>query len=376
MKLGFCLFKYFPYGGLQKDFMDVALKCQQDGHQVFVYTLSWQGDMPDGFQVHIIETSALSNHKKYQQYHQQMMRLSAQDGLDCLVGFNKMPALDVYFASDPSYRAKAHSWLQRLGGRYRHFMQYEEAVCGKESQTQILTLAPAQQQEYQQAWHTDDNRFTLLPPGISRQAMADSYAASHRVRVRAELGIAEDELLLLMIGSGFRTKGLDRALLALGALPQPLQEKTRLIVIGQDKPDSFAKMATRMGLANQVEILPGRDDIAAVMQAGDCLVHPAYREVAGKVILEAVVGGLPVLVMDVCGYAHHVEQADAGHVLPSPFVQQELNDKLLEVLTSDASRKRWRENGIAYGQSEDLYQMADVAAQFIQHHCSGRMEKQ
>jgi len=206
--------------------------------------------------------------------------------------------------------------------------------------------------------------------------MADSGAASHRTRVRAELGIAEDEFLLLMIGSGFRTKGLDRALQALGALPQPVQEKTRLVVIGQDKPDSFAKMAGRMGLANRVKILPGRGDIAAVMQAGDCLIHPAYREVAGKVILEALVGGLPVLVTDVCGYAHHVEQADAGHVLPSPFVQQELNDKLLEVLSGDVLRKRWRENGIAYGQSEDLYQMADVAAQFIQRHCGERMEKQ
>jgi len=119
MKLGFCLFKYFPYGGLQKDFMDVALRCQQDGHQIVVYTLAWQGDIPDGFQVRIIETSALSNHKKYQQYHLQMMQLSTQDELDCRIGFNKMPALDVYFASDPSYKAKPHGWLQRLGGRYR-----------------------------------------------------------------------------------------------------------------------------------------------------------------------------------------------------------------------------------------------------------------
>jgi UDP-glucose:(heptosyl)LPS alpha-1,3-glucosyltransferase len=375
MKLGFCLFKYFPYGGLQKDFMDIALQCQKDGHQVFVYTLAWQGEMPAEFQVRLIESKALSNHKKYEQYHQKMMQLSAKDGLDCVIGFNKMPGLDVYFASDPSYKAKAHNVLQRLGARYQHFMQYEEAVCGQASHTMILTLAPTQQQEYQRAWDIDDNRFILLPPGISRDAMQGSSAATDRTRVRSELGIAEDELLLLMIGSGFRTKGLDRALLALSALPQAMQNKTRLVVIGQDKPDSFDKMASKMGLSNHVDILPGRDDIAAVMQAGDCLIHPAYREVAGKVILEAVVAGLPVLVTDVCGYAHHVKQADAGYVLGPPFVQQELNDKLVETLASDTSRQRWRENGIAYGQSEDLYQMAEVAAQFMQRHCREKVEK-
>jgi len=129
-----------------------------------------------------------------------------------------------------------------------------------------------------------------------------------------------------------------------------------------------------MGLANQVKILPGRADIAAVMQAGDCLIHPAYREVAGKVILEAVVGGLPVLVSDVCGYAHHVEQAEAGYVLPSPFDQQQLNTGLLELLNNADLRQHWHNNGIAYGQTEDLYQMAEVAAQFIQQNCREKME--
>jgi len=374
MKLGFCLFKYFPYGGLQRDFMDVAQRCLAAGHEIYVYTLAWQGEMPAAFKVRIIESKAWSNHRKYEKYHQQMLRLRSQDQLDCVIGFNKMPGLDVYFASDPSYKVKPHNLIQRLGARYRHFIQYEEAVCGPVSQTHILTIAPAQQQEYQRAWDMEDSRFTLLPPGISREALPDSQAASHRARIRAEFGVKEDEFLLLMIGSGFRTKGLDRALLALKALPEPLRDKTRLGVIGQDKPDYFEKMAAGMGLANQVKILPGRADIAAVMQAGDCLIHPAYREVAGKVILEAVVGGLPVLVSDVCGYAHHVEQAEAGYVLPSPFDQQQLNTGLLELLNNADLRQHWHNNGIAYGQTEDLYQMAEVAAQFIQQNCREKME--
>jgi UDP-glucose:(heptosyl)LPS alpha-1,3-glucosyltransferase len=283
-----------------------------------------------------------------------------------------MPGLDVYFASDPSYRARQHDFLSRFSARYRHFMRFEEAVCGPSSQTHVLTLAPAQQQEYQQAWQMDEGRFTLLPPGISRDAMADEQAAVYRQQVRDELGIKQDEFLLLMIGSGFRTKGLDRAMAALAALPDALKSKTRLVVIGQDKPVSFVKMANDMGLGGQVTIMRGRGDIAKVMQAGDCLVHPAYREVAGKVILEAVVAGLPVLVSDVCGYAPHVRQADAGYVFDSPFDQQAFNARLQEVLQDERLRARWRENGIRYGREQDLYGMAEAAAQLVQQHCSSK----
>ena len=48
MKLAFVLFKYFPYGGLQRDMLRIAAACQQLGYEIHVYTLSWQGDIPDG----------------------------------------------------------------------------------------------------------------------------------------------------------------------------------------------------------------------------------------------------------------------------------------------------------------------------------------
>ncbi len=57
-----------------------------------------------------------------------------------------------------------------------------------------------------------------------------------RAAFRAEFGLAEDDLLLVQIGSGFKTKGLDRSLAALAALPDALRLRTRLIAIGADEP--------------------------------------------------------------------------------------------------------------------------------------------
>ena len=49
MIVAFCLYKYFPFGGLQRDFMRIASTVATRGHHVRVYTQSWEGDCPDAF---------------------------------------------------------------------------------------------------------------------------------------------------------------------------------------------------------------------------------------------------------------------------------------------------------------------------------------
>ena len=68
MQLAFTLFKYFPYGGLQRDFLRIALACQARGHAIRVYTLSWQGDIPAGFEVVQVPVKALTNPRRYEKF--------------------------------------------------------------------------------------------------------------------------------------------------------------------------------------------------------------------------------------------------------------------------------------------------------------------
>lgn len=42
--LAFCLYKYFPHGGLERDMLHIALACQSRGYTVKVYAASWRGE--------------------------------------------------------------------------------------------------------------------------------------------------------------------------------------------------------------------------------------------------------------------------------------------------------------------------------------------
>lgn len=365
--LAFCLFKYFPYGGLQRDFIRVALQCRDRGHGIRVYTLSWQGEIPEGFEVVIVPVNAITNHKRYERYGDWVHEHLEANPVAGVVGFNKMPGLDIYYAADSCYEDKAQNQrgqLYRAMPRYRHFSNFESAVFKPSSNTRILMISEVQKPLFQKYYGTEVERFKLLPPGISKDRIAPDNSHEIRSEFRKEYGIADDENLLLMVGSGFITKGLDRILLGMSHLPDELRRKTKLIVVGQDNPNAFLRMAKRLNIERRIIILSGRDDIPRFLLGADLLVHPAYVENTGTVLLEAMVAGLPVLATDVCGYAHYVDDAKAGRLVPSPFEQEDLNELLVEMLQSQ-ELQQWRQNGLNFGRFADIYSMPERAADEI-----------
>ena len=238
-------------------------------------------------------------------------------------------------------------------------------MFSRESTTEILMISQVQQPLFIRHYHTPLQRFHLLPPGIALDRRAPANAAEIRSEFRREFKLADDELLLVQIGSGFKTKGLDRSLKALAALPGELKRRTRLIAIGQDDPSKFKLQARALGVSEQVQILKGRSDIPRFLLGADLLIHPAYNENTGTVLLEALVSGLPVLVTDVCGYAHYIAEADGGRVMPSPFEQGALNHLLADMLADDERRAFWGRNGLAFADCADLYSMPQKAADVI-----------
>lgn len=368
MKLAFCLFKYFPYSGLSKDFLRILQECHDRGHELHVYVFEWQGEKPSGIKINVLSVLPLANHTQNASFYTQFKQQIALKEFDAIIGFNKMPGLDIYYGADYCYIARAvprYGQWYRLTPRFRNFYSFEKAVFDVRSSTTILSLSEREKGVYQQHYGTPENRFELLPPTLDISRKLTDELADIRATKRQELSISDDESLLLFIGSGFKTKGLDRAIKAVASLPEKLKEKTQLLVIGQDSEHTFQRLVAKMQLNEHVRFMGGRDDILEIMTAGDVLIHPAYSETTGTVLIEAIAAGLPVLATDVCGFAPHISKADAGIVLRSPFVQKELNENLCTMMQSD-DRQRWHDNGIAYGANPDLYRMPQTVSDLIE----------
>ena len=368
LRLAFCLFAYRPYGGLQRDFRRIAEVCALRGHKIDVYTMEWQGSIPEAFDVHIISVRRILNHHRSRHFCTLLAAKLQQQDYAVVIGFNRITGLDIYYAADPCYVTKIekqHSRLYRLSGRYRYFAAIEASIFKPESSTQILILSEQEIDKFVHFYQTPRERFHLLPPGIDPARQVPNNALSIRATFRAEHQLGEEDRLVLMVGSGFRTKGLDRALRALASLAQPLRKRTRLMVVGADNERPFRSLARRLGVIKQTHFMGGQPDVTRFMLGADLLIHPAYSENTGTVLLEAMIAGLPVLATDVCGYAFHIDLAEAGRILASPFQQLQLDKELAEMLDSP-QRAVWSENGIRYGHEVDLYSMPEVVTDHIE----------
>ena len=151
----------------------------------------------------------------------------------------------------------------------------------------------------------------------------------------------------------------------MGTLPEALRRNTQLIVRGQDDAAPFVRQAAVLGLRERVRILAGRSDVPRFLLGADLLMHPAYNENTGTVLLEAMVAGLPVLTTAACGYAHYVTDAGAGTVIADPFAQERLNAALVELLEAPEHRARCKQAGLAFADSADIYSMPERAADVI-----------
>lgn len=367
MRLVFCLHNYFPFGGLQRDFLRIALACQERGHSITVFTTRWQGKKPDGFEIRLLKISGLTNHRRALHFAQKASEALRLGSYDLVVGFNKMPSLDFYFAADPCLLHRLHnrSWLQRLGPRQRTYVALEREVFSPDSTTHIMILERREQERYQHAYGTPAERFTLLPPGIAIDRRFGPDSLELRQVLRQQYDLADDDMLILMIGSGFRTKGVDRAITALAALPHDLLSHCRLLVVGRGDAAPYVKLANRHGVADRVVFAGARDDVPSFLFGADLLLHPARTEAYGMVLLEAMAAGLPILVTDACGYAALVAEADAGCVLGSPFHQKELNELLRAMLVS-RHKPLWGQNGLAYVDRHDIFSLPEKAADLIE----------
>lgn len=362
MRFAFASFRYFPFGGLEKDMLRMAECAAARGHEAVILTGAWEDDkLPDtpGITVEIVPTRGKSNHARAASFCRNIKEVIAQGNFDCVLGLNRIPGCDFYFAADNCYAVempKKHAkWVLKTLPRYRTYLALEEAVAGKDSKTVILYIADHQKRDYQSCYATPDERLVLLPPGMNPACRRNANALETRAAKRRELQISDDQFMLLLVGSNFRQKGGDRAIRALAALPENIRSNCRLIFAGADKPDFCLKLARELDVVENIRFIGPRKDVPELLVSCDVLLLPARNEATGTVIVEAVSSGAPVIASGECGYAKYAALAGST-VLPEPW-QDSAFPRAIEELYLD--RERALRHAVEYSSTVNYTQRAD-----------------
>lgn len=194
----------------------------------------------------------------------------------------------------------------------------------------------------------DASGLTVIPNGVP-------VRTGDPVRVRAELGIAPEDLVVLAVGNLDERKGHMLLLRALQQLDdEGLGVPWRLVIAGgrggpQQEP--LERFAAEHGLAGRVHILTRRDDIPDLQAAAQVFAMPSLWEGLPMAMLEAMIAGNAVVASRTGGIPEAIVDGEQG-LLVAPGDVPALKQALRTVLVDREYRERLARAAKARGLTE------------------------
>lgn len=173
-------------------------------------------------------------------------------------------------------------------------------------------------------WHgASADRVRLVYNGVDLQRFSPALRDAWRERTRREIGVADDETLLLIVAHNFRLKGV-ATLLAAGKSLLRSGARVRIAVAGGKRVASWRALAERLGVGRQTHWLGAIDDPAPLYAAADVYVQPTFYDPCSLVVLEALACGLPTITSRFNGAGELITPGWQGNIVCDPSDPTEL----------------------------------------------------
>jgi glycosyltransferase involved in cell wall biosynthesis len=184
---------------------------------------------------------------------------------------------------------------------------------------------------------------TTVIPYSSRQRVGDATQVD-RARLRAELGLPEDALLVALVGRVEDQKGVDHLVRAARTVTAQVPAAHVVVVGDGTRRAEMERLTADLGLADRVHFTGWRHDLTDVMRSIDVLALPSRWEAFGIVNLEAMAAAKPVVGFAVEGIPEVVVHGETGLLSPAGD-EAGLAEHLVRVLVDPELAARLGEAG-------------------------------
>ena len=155
-------------------------------------------------------------------------------------------------------------------------------------------------------------KILAIPNGIAALASPGVVPAD----LREELGVREDELLILSMARLAPDKGLEY-LIEAAALLLRTERRFRIAIAGDGEVRAqLEELAFNLGVSDRVRLLGFREDVSDLLAACDLVVLPSLREGLSIALLEAMAAGKPIVATSIGSHRELASQAEIAQLVP------------------------------------------------------------
>jgi len=171
-------------------------------------------------------------------------------------------------------------------------------------------------------------------------SVADTSGA--RERIRKLLSIPTGVYLVGEVARLAPIKGYDDYVRAAAQVHQAMPN-TRFVAVGDALSEAYqqsiSELIARLGMERDISLLGFRHDVADIMGALDLLVLPSHYEPFGRVLVEAMAAGKPVIGTNVGGIPEIIENGTNG-LLVAPGSPDALAGAIIKILQNPDMARR------------------------------------
>ena len=189
------------------------------------------------------------------------------------------------------------------------------------------------------------HNFRVIHNGLDLSKLAN---LANSELARKSLGIAAEDVVILLLGTVCERKGQQDLVKALSLLPDKWHNKIRCFIVG-DRPSIYSnKLADMVAelpkeLRQRVTVVPETGEAGKYYKAADIFVCTSRVESFPRVILEAMACDLPIITTPVFGIKEQVRQGING-LFYTPDRPDELVAALISLLENKSVRQELAEN--------------------------------
>lgn len=196
----------------------------------------------------------------------------------------------------------------------------------------------------------DPAKVVTIHNGVDTTRFRPDPAA--RARLRAELGYADDDLVVGIVGRVTPSKG-HREFVDMAARLAATHPRARFLVVGEatrgeeDEGRAIVDGIADSDLRDRVTVTGFRRDVPDLLSAMDVFTFPSHNEAFGLALIEAMATGLPTVSADCDGVLDIVVEGVTGLMIPpkdgallAAATARLLDDGALRASLGQAGRER------------------------------------
>lgn len=335
MKIAFIVRHYNKTGGIARYTWELAEYCVAKGHEVHVFTASWEKEVHTNIIFHkipIVTSSFLQRKKKFA-WNNILEVLSfaifslwhvQRNKFDIIHAQGDYPGkVDVVTAHSchkawlAYARQHTHSLVEKLkksewNPLHLIICTIEKLNYTKGRYKKIIAVSQNTLNEIYSCYHVPESESMSIPNGVDTAQFHPCNKKQWRTYIRNQYGLSEQDVVLIFVGHEFKRKGLD---FVVNALAHFKNERIFLFVLGRDRIEPYYIQARKLGIGEKIIYIGFTSHTEQYYAASDIFVFPTAYEAFSLAISEAMASGLPVVTTRCAGAVEIVRNNENGFLL-------------------------------------------------------------